>query len=455
MYLGVQQLLSSSMDKTVRLWDMETKSCLKLFAHNDYVTCIQFHPMDDSYFISGSLDAKVRIWSIPERKVVDWSDLHEMVTAVCYTPDGQVQNIISSTRIVWCISGFPEEVAACTASRVYSKLHQKGQIDVQNKKKSQAKKITGFEFAPGNSSEVLITSADSRVRIFDGSDITCKFRGFRNTSSQISASFTTDGKYIVSASEDSQVYVWKRDEIQNAGGGKGKGSITTQSYERFQCRDVSVAIPWPGSTKYEPSLTPLQSKTHSRNLNLHPFPSPTPLTLEEAIMRTPSIKKNLPPCQGNIACRSGADMCSEDELPSISRTNSGLRSVSRINSGLPTVSRTNSGLRVSRTNSEIGDSASFLSASASTSFTYRDSPSISASETSYSSLSWLLDGGSNSSRRSIQATAWGLVVVTAGLGGEIRIYQNFGLPVRVGRQTNLFRDYTSGSIGNTSNKGFS
>ena len=24
------------MDKTVRLWDLESKSCLKLFAHNDY-----------------------------------------------------------------------------------------------------------------------------------------------------------------------------------------------------------------------------------------------------------------------------------------------------------------------------------------------------------------------------------------------------------------------------------
>lgn len=32
----LQHLLSSSMDKTVRLWDIETKSCLKLFAHNDY-----------------------------------------------------------------------------------------------------------------------------------------------------------------------------------------------------------------------------------------------------------------------------------------------------------------------------------------------------------------------------------------------------------------------------------
>jgi len=84
-----QYLLSSSMDKTVRLWDMPSKSCLRVFSHNDYVTCIQFNPVDDRYFISGSLDKKVRIWSIPDRQVVDWTDLHEMVTAACYTPDGQ------------------------------------------------------------------------------------------------------------------------------------------------------------------------------------------------------------------------------------------------------------------------------------------------------------------------------------------------------------------------------
>lgn len=50
--------------------------------------------MDDDYFISGSLDAKVRLWNIPDRKVVDWTDLHEMVTATCFTPDGQVVLVI-------------------------------------------------------------------------------------------------------------------------------------------------------------------------------------------------------------------------------------------------------------------------------------------------------------------------------------------------------------------------
>jgi WD40 repeat protein len=70
------------------------------------VTCIQFNPVDDRYFISGSLDEKVRIWSIPDRQIVDWTDLHEMVTAACYSPDGQVSEFSLTTCISFNLLGF-------------------------------------------------------------------------------------------------------------------------------------------------------------------------------------------------------------------------------------------------------------------------------------------------------------------------------------------------------------
>lgn len=54
------------------------------------VTCIQFNPTDEHYFISGSIDGKIRIWEIPQCRVVDWADVKEIVTAVCYQPDGKV-----------------------------------------------------------------------------------------------------------------------------------------------------------------------------------------------------------------------------------------------------------------------------------------------------------------------------------------------------------------------------
>lgn len=46
--------------------------------------------MNDDYFISGSIDGKVRIWEISGRRVVDWIDSRDIVTAVSYRPDGQV-----------------------------------------------------------------------------------------------------------------------------------------------------------------------------------------------------------------------------------------------------------------------------------------------------------------------------------------------------------------------------
>ncbi|XP_050382890.1 uncharacterized protein LOC126799687 [Argentina anserina] len=393
-----QLLLSSSMDKTVRLWDMETKSCLKMFAHNDYVTCIQFNPLDDNVFLSGSLDAKLRLWDIPARKVVDWTDLHEMVTAACYTPDGQ---------------------AAVTGShkgncRMYNaedcRLSQEGQIDIKNKKKNQSKKITGFQFSPINPSEMLVTSADSRIRIVDGDrDVTHKFRGFRNTSSQIGASFSPNGKYIICASEDSNVYVWKREEPRVSATGK-KSTITTTSHEYFQCKDVSVAIPWPGTIKGDPPppMPVHSSKRHSKRSSIQPVSGAASPTPEESKRLLPPLpKKNTNPSTPppTAVAERPSSPPTEDQDPSdISRTDSGIGE--SFNSSDP------SSIRYS------GDSSSSI---------------FSGNASSSWSSSWSSLFGHESSQTT---QAWGLVIVTATLEGEIRAYQNFGIPRRV--QSNIF-----------------
>ncbi|XP_074359137.1 uncharacterized protein LOC141698348 [Apium graveolens] len=356
-----QHLLSSSMDKTVRLWHLASKSCLKTFSHSDYVTCIQFNPVDDNYFISGSLDAKVRIWSISERQVVDWNDLHEMVTAACYTPDGQA-------ALVGTYKG------SCRLYTTFdNKLQQKTQINLQNKKKKgRHKKITGFQFAPGSTSEVLITSADSRIRVVDGVDLVHKFKGFRNTNSQISASLTANGKYVVSASEDSNVYIWKHEADSRPS--RSKGVTVTRSYEHFHCQDVSAAIPWPGmgdTWGLQDSSGELNGLgEHLEEVSTEIYP-PTPV--EEANV---------------IASSTLATGCTSSPFH---------------------------GTISSATNSYFFDRISA---------TWPEEKLLLAAKKRSPHVSVDFSNGVNQRR-----SAWGMVIVTAGLRGEIRTFQNFGMPV--------------------------
>ena len=50
------------MDKTVRLWDVETGACVKtLEGHGGWVTSVCFSP-DGKQLASGSWDETVRVW---------------------------------------------------------------------------------------------------------------------------------------------------------------------------------------------------------------------------------------------------------------------------------------------------------------------------------------------------------------------------------------------------------
>ncbi|XP_062184934.1 uncharacterized protein LOC133888635 isoform X1 [Phragmites australis] len=353
-----QYLLSSSMDKTVKLWDITTSTCLKTFSHTDYVTCIQFNPVDDNFFISGSLDEKVRIWNVQDRKIEDWNDLHEMVTAACYSPDGQVA-LVGSHKGSCHIFDTSEK-----------KLQFKSQVDLRiRKKKSGQKKVTGFQFAPGSSSEVLITSADSRIRVVNGDELVHKFKGFRNTSSQISASVAPNGKYVVCASEDSHVYVWRHDNSSHPSRSRSAVDVTN-SYEHFHCHDVTVATTWPGAEARGSFGS--RSSRHSDSDGAVNYGRGVPVENTEHNSDAADNRYNESPvCEGS-------------------------RSVSK----------------------HPVDGAS-------TSWPDEKLPSAKSSPGHCSSD--LCIGAMDVQRRS----AWGLVIVTAGRGGEIRVFQNFGFPVQV------------------------
>lgn len=78
------------MDKTVKLWHVDRDRCLQTFEHEDFVTSVKFHPLDDRFFLSGSLDNGVRLWSVLENSVSYSKNLGDevLITALEFSPDG-------------------------------------------------------------------------------------------------------------------------------------------------------------------------------------------------------------------------------------------------------------------------------------------------------------------------------------------------------------------------------
>ncbi|OMP08667.1 hypothetical protein COLO4_06236 [Corchorus olitorius] len=303
-----KHILSSSVDKTVRLWQVGFDECLKVFSHNNYVTCVQFNPMDDDYFISGSIDGKVRIWAIPGCQVVDWTDVTDIVTAVCYHPDG------------------------------------KGAI---------------------------VGSMNGICRFYDAS-------GLRNAGSQISASFTSDGMHIVSASEDSNVYVWNyisRD-------GPVPLSKNSWSCERFFSNNASVAIPWCGMTSRNSIFSNMSGTSPSSKVS----PSTWSYNEDTRVMQ------------------SELGESSQQKLPFSSSERFSLGH-GFFSDSLPKGTATWPEEKLPPPNSLVVSSAMCKS--------------------QYKLLKTSCQGALGSSH------AWGLVIVTAGWDGRIRSFQNYGLPIHL------------------------
>ncbi|KAI0114716.1 WD40 repeat-like protein [Daldinia grandis] len=197
-------LLSSSMDKTVRLWHISRQECLCTFKHKDFVTSIAFHPRDDRFFLAGSLDSYLRLWSIPDKAVAYSSQLSDFITAVAFSPDGR-------TAIAGCSNGF------CMFYETEGlKYHTQIHVRSSRGKNAKGSKITGIEtmaFPPGAPDgvvKVLITSNDSRIRIYNMGDknLDLKLKGHENACSQIRATFSDEGNYIICGSEDKRAFVW-------------------------------------------------------------------------------------------------------------------------------------------------------------------------------------------------------------------------------------------------------
>ncbi|WOL08072.1 COMPASS-like H3K4 histone methylase component WDR5B [Canna indica] len=186
-------LCSASDDCTLRIWDVwPPTDCVRILrGHLSVVFCVDFNPPSDR-IASGSFDQTVRVWDVKSGKCIKKIDAHDdAVTSVHFIRDGSI--IVSGSHDGSC-KIWDASSGACL----------KVLIDDKTPAVSFAK------FSP-NGKFILIATLDDTLKLCNYA--TGKFlkiySGHANRVYCITSTFSvTNGKYIVSGSEDKCVYIW-------------------------------------------------------------------------------------------------------------------------------------------------------------------------------------------------------------------------------------------------------
>mmetsp|Transcript_4736 Transcript_4736/g.7139 ORF Transcript_4736/g.7139 Transcript_4736/m.7139 type:complete len:769 (-) Transcript_4736:190-2496(-) len=215
-------LLSGSADCSVRLWNVNGGICLGEYKHSSIVTSVDFHPFSNDFFLTGCFDKRLRIWNISKGAVVSYVELFDKITAAKFTPDGQlaIAGLMDSTL---CFYNMKKGLGK---SSLHRKFYNKGRGRGWNRQ------ITGFNFFERRKGEIddsanhikeiaveedlsakfnlLVTSSDSKARVWrlDNFQKTLRFKGMGADKAPVTASYSEDGRYVISGSDSGSILIW-------------------------------------------------------------------------------------------------------------------------------------------------------------------------------------------------------------------------------------------------------
>lgn len=184
-------IISASLDRTIRLWDAESGSCLNTF-DRAFGTKISIHPIcsfdsNEKQIISPYNDG-VQIIAIESPFIVNQLNGHsQLINSAAYSPDG---NLIVSASADSTIRIWDAKTNTC--------------ISVL---KGHKNAVTHVAFSQ-DSKRIISSSSDGTIKVWDSQIFTeiCTLYGHSNV--VCCANFSRDGKLIVSSSWDETIRIW-------------------------------------------------------------------------------------------------------------------------------------------------------------------------------------------------------------------------------------------------------
>ncbi|ORX75402.1 WD40 repeat-like protein [Anaeromyces robustus] len=221
-----KKLASGSVDQTARVWNIERSSshrdCIELKGHTGSVDQLCWDPTHSEYLATASADKTVRIWDSRAGKCIHVIPTSGENINICWSPDGKQiavgnkEDLISfiDTRTHKVVNTKQNDIEVNEISWNYGGdkfflTSGQGTIEVleypslKELKSIQAHTANCYclEFDP-NGRYLATGSADTLVSLWEVEDLTC-IRTFGNLNWPVrTISFSHDGEYLASASED-------------------------------------------------------------------------------------------------------------------------------------------------------------------------------------------------------------------------------------------------------------
>ena len=178
--------VSTSFDKTVRLWDLASGAELRILGDHTQATNAAIFASDNKTMISTAMDGTARLWDVKSGKALHTFDSPQGVVQAAFSPDG---NMI--------LTGGIDSIARIWDARTYELLHvMTGHTDL----------IWGVGFSPDG--KYALTGGDHTIRLWDVQTGTL-LRVFDGRKDKVmGVTFSPDGSHILSGTDHTGARLW-------------------------------------------------------------------------------------------------------------------------------------------------------------------------------------------------------------------------------------------------------